>query len=308
MICKHNIRLASLTATILLILFCSNTSGQQRMIADTTAIPRISNPKYSSNEGPVICIDSAHNNLHTIFQGYVAFSKLLMNDGYQVRSNTKLFEGEISKECNILVIANALNIKNTEGRWHLPTPSAFSEFEIQTITDWVSEGGRLFFIADHMPFPGASDNLASSFGIQFNNGFALNTEQSWPPSMFQKANGTLEDNELTIGIDSIASFTGQAFQIPENAKSIITFNKQHQLLLPDTAWAFNENTLKKEIKGLSQGAYMEYGKGRLVVFGEAAMFSARKVIPDDFKVGFNNSHAHQNARLLLNIFHWLDDY
>ena len=303
---KQIVRFGSFITILLLIFLHGSTLAQQRMIADTAAIPEISDPKYPANEGKVVCIDSAHHNLHTISQGYVAFSKLLMKDGYKVRSHAKQFEEGVSKDCDILVIANALNRINTQGNWHLPTPSAFSENEILQIKGWVKEGGGLFLIADHMPFPGAAHRLASSFGFQFNNGFALNKVQSWPPSMFRKTDGTLKDNELTVGIDSIASFTGQAFQIPDNARSIITFKKQHELLLPDTAWSFHENTSRKEIEGLSQGAYMEFGKGRLVVFGEAAMFSARKIIPDNFKVGFNNAHATQNAQLLLNIIHWLD--
>lgn len=135
----------------------------------------------------------------------------------------------------------------------------------------------------------------------------MNKKQRWPPSMFRKNENTLENNSITMDIDSVASFTGQAFPLPKNAQSILTFNQQHYLLLPDTAWNFNENTPRKDIEGWSQGAFMEFGNGRLVVFGEAAMFSSRLILPDGFKVGFNNAHASQNAQLLLNIIHWLDN-
>ena len=60
------------------------------------------------------------------------------------------------------------------------------------------------------------------------------------------------------------------------------------------------------MKNWFQGAYMPYGKGRLVAFGEAAMFSAQIAGPDKIKMGMNNPIAPENYQLLLNIIHWLD--
>ena len=59
-------------------------------------------------------------------------------------------------------------------------------------------------------------------------------------------------------------------------------------------------------KGLSQGAYKKFGKGRVVVFGEAAMFTAQLVGLEQIKMGMNNIAAPENFQLLLNIIHWLD--
>jgi len=58
--------------------------------------------------------------------------------------------------------------------------------------------------------------------------------------------------------------------------------------------------------GLVNGAFMEYGKGRVVVFAEAAMFSAQFAGPQMGKMGMNNPQAKQNPQLVLNIIHWLD--
>ncbi len=51
---------------------------------------------------------------------------------------------------------------------------------------------------------------------------------------------------------------------------------------------------------------MNYGNGRLVVFGEAAMFTTQLVGKKKRKVGMNNKIASENYQLLLNIIHWLD--
>ena len=126
------------------------------------------------------------------------------------------------EDVDILVISNALNIRNTED-WTLPTPPAFTEDEIKHIVDWVKSGGSLFLIADHMPFPGAVKNLAKEFGFELNNGFALDSANKTLGDLFTRKDGTLEDNFITNGrseqeiVDSIYSFTGEAFQIPEDA-------------------------------------------------------------------------------------------
>ncbi len=107
-------------------------------------------------------------------------------------------------------------------------------------------------------------------------------------------------------VDSIYSFTGQAFTIPEDADPVLTFDEKHLLLLSDTAWVFNEKTIFRPINGWSQLAYKEYGKGRVVMSGEAAMFTAQLAGPQQYPAGMNSPFAHDNHRLLLNIIRWLD--
>jgi hypothetical protein len=51
---------------------------------------------------------------------------------------------------------------------------------------------------------------------------------------------------------------------------------------------------------------MKYGKGRLVMFGEAAMFTAQFAGPARSGVGMNSDYADENYKLLLNIIHWLE--
>ena len=77
-------------------------------------------------------------------------------------------------------------------------------------------------------------------------------------------------------------------------------------LLPDTAWVFDQTTIIYGVEGWSQGAYRTFGKGKVVAFGEAAMFTAQLAGPNRVKAGMNNEIAPQNYQLLLNIIHWLD--
>ena len=210
---------------------------------------------------------------------------------------------------NILVIANALHPSN-QTEWSLPTPSAFSESEIRTLTEWVRQGGSLFLIADHMPFPGAGEKLAAVFGIKFYNGFAVGKKETGDPDLFTPNHG-LHESVLTEGrsqeekVTSIQTFTGQAFEIPANAKPIVVLDSSFQLLLPKTAWKFDTLTTVLPAKNLVQGAFLNYGKGRVVVFGEAAMFSAQ-IQQGKILMGMNAPTAGQNPQFLLNVIHWLD--
>lgn len=73
--------------------------------------------------------------------------------------------------------------------------------------------------------------------------------------------------------------------------------------MPDTSWNFKETTKRMSAAGWSQEAVKKYGKGRVAMWGEAAMFSAQTAI--DKKFGLNAPYAKYNLQLLLNIIHWL---
>jgi hypothetical protein len=285
-----------------------NLSGQQ--VPDTSYNPAIINPAYSAGKGPVIYIDEGHHNFHTKDGRYLPFARLLERDGYTVEGYSGTFETDRLKGCRILVISNALNELNTEN-WYLPTPSAFTPQEIQSVGAWVKSGGSLFLIADHMPMGGAAAELASAFGFGFSNGFAADTARPGPIA-FSRGTGALCENIITNGrdpserIDTAVTFTGQAFTIPDDASSILRFDDRYVMLLPDTAWVFTSNTPVVNIAGWSQAAFKTYGKGKVVAAGEAAMFTAQLAGPQSYRAGMNSPEAKENYQLLLNIIHWLD--
>jgi len=294
---------------LLIVLILPNWSFSQQ-VADTLYSPKIQNSVYEPGEGPIVFIDEGHHNFHTKNGRYKAFSNLLERDGYKVKEYKGKFNENNLSEGKILVISNALNEINVED-WVLPNPSAFSKTEIEVVKKWVNAGGSLFLIADHMPMAGAAKDLAMMFEFEFTNGFVFDTINRGP-AYFNLKEKTLTESIITKGrdssesVDQIATFTGQAFKIPDDANPILTFNKNYVNMLPDTAWIFDNKTTKFNVEGWSQGAYKKYGKGRIVVFGEAAMFSAQLAGTEKRKMGMNNKVAPQNYQLLLNIIHWLD--
>ena len=294
---------------ILLLLMIITSAAHTQQVADTLFNPPIPNPAHGINEGPVVFIDEAHGNFHTMSGRFRPFASILQRDGYIVKGFKETFSGDKLSQGKILVIANALHASN-QGQWSLPTPSAFTAEEIAEVNKWVKEGGSLFLMADHMPFPGAAEQLVASFGFKFFNGFAMKKRNSGK-DIFSPGQG-LHENVITNGrnasekITSLQSFTGQAFEIPAEASAIVILNDDYEILLPKTAWQFGKNTEKMSADKLVQGAYMKYGNGKVVVFGEAGMFTAQTQGGKN-KFGMNAKSAPQNVQFLLNVIHWLDE-
>ena len=288
---------------------CEPASAQQ--VADTLFVPQVGKPLHAAGKGPVVLIDEAHHNFHTAEGRYLAFARVMRADGYVVRPNRDRFTRAGLEQGRILVIANALAAENTE-EWVLPTPSAFDSSEIAAVKAWVHDGGALFLIADHMPFPGAAEDLARAFGIYMGNGFATIDGTDEGRITFSRAAGTLADHPITRGrqaserVDQVVTFMGQAFRATGAAAPLLTLDERIVLLMPVVAWQFSKLTPGMWAAGMQQGAVLQHGKGRVAVFGEAAMFTAQVTGPSRSPMGMNDPVARQNAQFLLNVVHWLE--
>jgi hypothetical protein len=282
----------------------------QDSISGSIFDPEITFPAYPNKNGPTVFLDEGHHNRHTYggLGGFISFSNVIRKDGYQVTSFKDQFSRANLQNVRILVISCAQNEQNLWPRWFNPTYPAFQESEERAIKKWVKKGGSLFLITDHHPFPGAVGELAEEFGFSLYNGHALDTTRY--PSFFHRANKTLHCNAITNGrnsmeiVDSIVTFSGSALRLSDEAKPIITFDNGWVQWLPDTAWNL-DHTEPLSISGLAQGAYREFGQGKIVIFSDANTFSAQDT---DWggKMGFLDPNAKYNPQLLLNIVHYLD--
>lgn len=298
-------RQSLISLAIIALFYIAPTFTLAQQVPDTLFRPITTPPKYPPGKGPKILIDEAHHNFHTSVNRFKPFALLLKRDGYKILRGKQPFTSDYLNTTDIVVISNALNEQNLES-WSLPTPSAFTDGEIQALKNWVENGGSLFLIADHMPFPGNAEHLAAAFGFKFYNGFALTEHVVFAPDLFCYANRRLQHHEITQDIDSIRTFTGQGFDIPSQARPVLALDEEFYMLMPETAWVFNDDTPKLEGKGKYQGATLNFGKGKVAVFGEAASFSAQTA-QKLFKMGFNHENAKHNAQLALNVIHWLDE-
>lgn len=291
---------------------CSSNATVHSQVGDNKWVPTVATPEFSHGEGPLILVDAAHGNFHTIDGRFSAFAELLKLDGYRVRSAETSVTPELLEHAGVLVISNAI-LGGDNADWTLPTPSAFTQHEITAITDWVDNGGSLLLIADHMPFPGATAKLADEFGIVFFNGFAMKSTTERAPLSFTRSSGSLADHAITRGrtesekVESVTSFTGQAFRFVSDVQPLMYLPNDWIVLMPIEAWEFDESTPIVSARGLIQGGVMQHGEGRVAVFGEAAMFTAQTSIRDGDvqQMGMNHPSASENAQFVLNLVHWL---
>lgn len=283
-----------------------------RQVADEAWMPTVSDPAFENNDGPLVLVDAAHGNFHTIDGRYGAFAELLRLDGYRVESADKLATDALLNRADIYVISNAL-LGGDDAEWTLPTPSVFTPDEIVAIADWVAGGGSLLLIADHMPFPGAAAELANAFGIVFLNGFALEAWDKSGTTDYIRADGSLADHPITRGrspeeaVSSVRAFTGQAFRFVSPVEPLMHVSDDWQVLLPVEAWEHSASTPYVSARGLIQGGTLHYGDGRVAVFGEAAMFTAQTSVRNGVvrQMGMNHPRAPENAQFVLNVLHWL---
>ena len=291
-------------AVIIATIWLQTTSAQQRPDPDFNTV--VEKPAYTKNF-PRVLFDEGHNNFHTTTGRYKPFGDLITSDGYHVVRNRKPFTKTGLETFKVLVIANALGAEemDDDGADH----SAFTEEECDAIRDWVKAGGALLLIADHAPFGGAAENLGKRFDIEMSKGFTLDPSNSFRPNspsllLFSRENKLLLDHPITRGrngnetINRVFTFTGQSLKGPKDSFAF--------LMLGDTArdQAQRDSTTDVSAAGRAQGIALKFGKGRVVVMGEAAMLSAQLAGAQDSPMGMNVPGS-DNRQLALNIMHWL---
>ena len=310
-----------------LILSLALTAGapamaQQQMV-DPDFRPTVERPAYGAGQGPVVVIDEAHANFHRLEGQYAPFAALLRADGYRVRAGTLAFDAGGLDGVGVLVIANA------GATGERPTPPAFTEAEDAALEAWVRAGGKLLLIADHTPFGAAAERLAARFGVRMGTGYAfamtdggagLTTNLTYPAEAFGD-HPIFGGRDPSERVESVTAFTGQSLDGPEGAVVLLhmTDGARESPDLPtlqaladrlDDAGAPEGAIADLSKPALpAQGLAFQYGRGRVVVLGEAGMLSAQLIRypPESGQADrrFGMNAAPGNARFGLNILHWL---
>jgi len=294
--------------------------------ADSEFVPKNKHRSFSEKNGPVVFVDEGHHNFHTMDGRYKPFAQVLVSDGYQVKpSKGKLTLAHL-KHADILVVANALDGDRRD--WQPPFGDAFDSQEIEAVEQWVKQGGALFLVADHTPFPRAIDKLASGFGFKFSDGhvgnaiFSRENNGLMPHSITYEVQKDgketkIEDNvalsmqhfietdSQAASVTKVRTFGGSAFEIPSEAVSLLTLGERAVSITPAIPFQVTSKTPRISVNGWSQGAVLEVGKGRVAVFAEAMVFSSQIETKTGKKFGFTSKGAEQNEQFLLNVMHWL---
>lgn len=265
---------------------------------------RVRNPAYTSSH-PQVLFDEAHFNLYTAGGRYKPFTDLVTSDGYRVVPNKEQFTTQSLTGSDILVIVNAGAAQPEAADRSKP---AFTDGECTVVRDWVDRGGALLLVADQAPAGPAAANLAVAFDVEMGKRFTIdpvNFEQtannlSWID--YSRANRGLGDHPIMRGrnsserINRVLAFTGQSLKGPKESVPLLILSRGAydivDLNRPDPA-------TMTPAAGRAQAVALVSGKGRVVVFGEAAMLTAQGQ-----NFGMNYPGV-DNRQLVLNVMHWL---
>jgi hypothetical protein len=293
------------TATIGFFILLLSLSAFAQQVADPEFNTTVANPAYPKT-GPRVMFDEAHHNFHTTEGRYKPFVDLLMSDGYRVVRNRQPFSKSTLNSFKVLVIADALGAEDMDDDG--ADASAFTDEECEAVQEWVKSGGSLLLIADHAPFGGAAASLAARFNVDMSKGFTFdtaNSEQGNPSVLiFSRENKLLTTHPITEGRDQnerlnkVESFTGESLKGPDDSVAV--------LKLSDTAKDTPNPAAGSSVSaaGRAQALALKFGKGRVVVQGEAAMLSAQISGVEKHKMGMNVP-GNDNKQYALNLMHWL---
>jgi hypothetical protein len=281
-------------------------------------------------EHPRLVLDEAHHNFHTADGRYQPFAALAKNDGYDVRRGTAAFTAASLAGARVLVIANALGSGVTVS--DDSSGPAFTPDECAAVAAWVRGGGALLLISDHTPMGAAAESLASAFGVRMGRGYVFSVNDTYrklnqPAQLvFSRANGLLGSHPILQGRDAseaiatVVSFTGQSLGVPAGATAILPLGPDTweaptraalQQILAEAAGQADParftTTRAVRVAGRAQGLAMTFGRGRVVMLGEAAMMSAQVTGAAGGRQGRMgmNVPGSDDKQFALNVLHWL---
>jgi hypothetical protein len=280
-------------------------------VADEAFDALIAEPEFAA-DGPKVLFDEAHRNFHTAGGRYAPFARLLTNDGFRITANTAPLAAETLAGHDLLVIVNADAAPG--GR------DAFAPAEVAAVAAWVEAGGALLLIADHRPFGAAAASLAAAFDVTLLDAH-LKDEQNSEPSLpgpyfllFTRDNGLIGDHPITAGrspverIDRVVTFGGQALRAPPTARRLLLLSPTAIVVQDPQNAAAGEEPAGDAV----HAAALRVGRGRVVVLGEAAVFTAQVITGEtaqqmgltELRIGMSRADT-DNRQLALNTVRWL---
>jgi hypothetical protein len=266
-----------------------------QQVVDPDADTKVADPAFAAGKGPVVMVDSGHDERQTLATDYAPFGALLTHDGYVVGDFNQPISAASLANSAVLVIVDPLNPKDSPKAPKYQSTSAFTPQEIATITDWVNGGGALLMIADHPPYAGSLRALAASFGFDIDMYAAQHVPKE---EFFSFENGDLVDGPLTRGLPRIQTFYGAAFTAPAAATPLLRFDSSWTMLATGKP--------SRPMTGSDlRGATLAVGKGRVALLAEAGAWSAQLLGRKKNPMGFNAPGAQGNKRFIRNVVRWL---
>ncbi len=268
-------------------------------------------PFYTKDRMPLILFDTGHGEFHDPAGTYRPFALLMEHDGIHLQTRSGWFTSENLRDLQVLIIANATADESG---------SAFTEAEIAALRSYVQQGGGLLLIADHDPFGSAAAPLAAAFGVRMASVWTVDSLR-WNPAIsrptwleYSRNNGGLQPHPILQwdspdrAVRRVLTFTGQSLDIDSAWTPILKLSSaaRDYTQRSDAAACTQDRSAWSPASGRCQLAARTYGRGRIVISGEAALFTSQEV-----RIFFKTLHAgfntpgYDDKQLVLNIMHWL---
>ncbi|MGN6820989.1 MAG: hypothetical protein ACTHJR_20215 [Sphingomonas sp.] len=286
---------AALVTRFAVILFAAAAPAVAQNVVDPNADTSVADPAFPIGKGPVVLVDSGHDENQTLAGNYAPFGAVLTHDGYVVRDFAEPISAVNLAGASLLVIAEPRDPKDPSNAPKYQSTSAFTTEEIATLTAWVKSGGALLMIADHPPYAGSLRALAGAFGFEIEMYAAQKNPNA---EFFSFANGDLVEGPLTRGLPQIQTFYGAAFTAPAAATPLLRFDSSWKMLVTDKP---PRPMTPQDLRG----ATLEAGAGRVVLLGEGGAWSAQIGRGGKYPIGFNAPGAKGNKQFIRNVVRWL---
>lgn len=226
--------------------------------------------------------------------------QLAKKDGFQI----KYTENELTKQTlnssDILIIAGLPNDKiilnKEDGKETIFWKSPLSDKEVESITRWIANGGRIFLFLSHYPNGSGGKPLLEALGVRFRDGgvshpdypglngdpcawFTMNSKNKL---INYKHPVLATKQEKALDVDTVRFLCATAiFRNPEDV--ILAFPKGSTHFTPGE----NDEDLAKETSDNYAGLLgFSYGKGKVIVSSDLGVFR-NNVIQNNGKTYYN---------------------
>lgn len=276
---------------------------------------KVQYPKFKNSSGPKILIDNAHHNFIVEMGLIKPLVEVLEADGYSVTIDSGVFTKDYLSKFDIVAITPALPFKfGTKNE--VTDEITFSSEELNSIHNWVLQGGAILILSEHAPIDKAMTPLLNKFGIKSSIGAVIDsvhcdTSIKLPNFttylQFNKKNGLLQSNHPIIKgtkhseqISNLITYTGC---------SLYGEGYTNLLKLSPTAYMRKWNGSLPSSLGNSQCLANCYGKGKVLALGDCNGFTAMYVNNkngDKLPAGMQVAN-YDWKQFVLNSFHWLSN-
>lgn len=284
------------------------------MLNDSSFDASIICPKYKRQTGPHILIDAGHHNFIVEMGLIKPFVDLASNDGYKTSIDSGAFTPAYLAKYQIVLITPAMPFK-LGSKKDITDENTFTSQELETLRNWVSNGGSLIILSEHAPIDKSMTPLLNTFGIQSSVGAVydpINCDTTIKLSLYEtilkftKSNKLLNRNHpITTGakkkeiIQNIETYTGCALS-GSNYTTI--------LKLGPTATIRKWNGILPTGGGDSQCLAGSFGRGKIMAMGDCNGFTAMYVNTNGkrFYAGMQVEEFDWK-QFVLNTIHWLSN-